>query len=728
MDKRLISLAEQVLFVLAVFIGFLLLFEEQLVLPAWLQAVGRMHPLFLHFPIVILLLAMLMEAFRFGGANSSNRTAEPEFYRNFLTNLLLIGLLSAGVTVVMGLFLAREDGYTGRVLNWHKWSGVGIFYVAGLVYWGRSKAWYNAPLARVSALTTILLLIGAGHYGATLTHGDNFILEPLASQTKAAPVPLDRAYVFANVIQPIFEQKCVSCHGVDKVKGGLMLTDAQSIQKGGKTGKLYVAGRPDISLLLRRIHLPMDEKKHMPPAGKTQLTPQEITLLALWVKGRADFIKRVVDLPANDSLRFIASTLFKPTEPSEDYPFDAADEETVSELNNDYRTIAPLARESPALAVNLYSPAAYSPDRLAELKAIRAQVVSLNLNKLPVKDADLKQVRQFENLQKLDLNFTDITGAGLAELTPLKQLKTLALSGTKVTYADLRRQMGQLKNLRTVSVWETALTPAEVGQMAKAFPNVEFIAGFDGNRSEPIKLNPPQVGNASTIFNQSVAVQLKHPVKGVQIRYTTDGTEPDSLTSPVFTGKTVLREAATIRARAYKPGWFGSSVAQFDFYRSTYKPDSVNVLLPLSPVHQAEGTRSFFDGKLGTFNANSPAWANNWLGVRKNDMVLVTEFKQPVPVSAVTLRTMIEPETGIFPPAVVEVWGGNSREQMKLLATQRPAMPAPKSDPVLKAVVSSFRPQTVSFLKIIARPAKLPPWHGGKGNPALVLVDEVFIN
>ena len=171
--------------------------------------------------------------------------------------------------------------------------------------------------------------------------------------------------------------------------------------------------------------------------------------------------------------------------------------------------------------MNLYSPTAYSPDRLAELKAIRQQIVSLSLNKLPVKDADLKAVRQFENLQKLDLNFTDITGAGLGELTVLKQLKNLALSGTKVNYADLRRQMGQFKNLKTVSVWETTLTPAEIAQIARAFPNVKFIGGFDGNRSEPITLNPPQVDNASTIFNQSVAVQLKHPVKGVQIRYTT---------------------------------------------------------------------------------------------------------------------------------------------------------------------------------------------------------------
>ena len=729
MNRKLIGWAEQGLFGLVIFTLFLLLFADKIVVPVWLQPLGRMHPLLLHFPIVILLLAMGMEAFRFSTANLSNRSAEPEFYRNFLTNLLLIGTLLAGITVIMGLFLSKEDGYSGRVLQWHKWSGVGIFFVSALVYWGRSKTWYNARIAQVGALTTIIFLIGAGHYGATLTHGENFLFEPLTNQAKAAPVPLDQALVFNHVIQPIFEQKCISCHNPDKMKGELNLMDAGAIRTGGKTGPLFVAGQPDSSLFLQRIHLPLDEKKHMPPSGKSQLTPQEITLLSLWVKGRAGFNKKVIDLPPTDSLRFIASTLFKPVEQTDEFDFDAADEETIRKLNNDYRTVAPLARESPALAVNLYNKASFTPSTLAELSPIKQQIIHLNLNKMPVSDADLKRVASFENLQKLDLNFTDITGKGLAELAALKQLKTLSLSGTKVSYDDLRKQIGAFKSLKTVSVWNTALTPSQRSELQKANRGIQFIAGFDGAGSEPIRLNPPQVKNSSTLFSQSLALQLKHPIKGVQIRYTTDGTEPDSLSSPVFTNQTLIDQPTLIKAKAYKAGWFGSSVATFDFYKSSYIPDSVNLLLPLNPVHQADGANTFFDGKLGTFNANSPAWANNWAGFRKNDMALVSEFKKPVTITSVALRVMVEEETGIFPPGVVEIWGGDSRDRMKLIATLRPDQPVKKSTPALKAVTCAFNPQTVSCLKIIAKPvSKLPDWHPNKGKSALLLVDEVFIN
>ncbi|TAE34556.1 MAG: cytochrome C [Cytophagales bacterium] len=719
MNKRIIQIAEQALFAIVIFVLVLLLFEDRIVVPVWLQPLGRMHPLLLHFPIVLLLLAMVMEVFRFG-RNS---------YGEFLSSLLLVGTLSAGLTVIMGLFLSREDGYTGSVLQWHKWTGVGIFFLSALVYWARKKAWYTTRIAQFGALATVVCLVGAGHYGATLTHGDNFLFKPLSSNAQAEPVPLDQAVVFNDVILPIFEQKCMSCHNPDKLKGQLSLVDAESIRKGGKTGKLFVAGRPDISLLLQRVHLSLDEKKHMPPSGKTQLTPQEIQLLTLWVKGRAEFDKRVVDLPPTDSLRFVAASLFKPVQAVEEYDFEAPDEEVVKDLNNDYRTVAFLARESPALAVNLYSRAAYNPEQLDELSPVKEQIVSLSLNKLPVKDADLKRVRPFENLQKLDLNFTDITGNGLAELTSLKVLKTLALSGTKVSFADLQKQIGGFKNLKTVSLWNTALTPAQITQLQKANAGIQFISGFDGAASKPITLNPPQLKNPSPIFTESILVQLKHPIKGVQIRYTTDGTEPDSVNSPILGNQTVISQPTRVKARAYKEGWFGSNTATFDYYKSIHKPDSVNLLFPLNRVHQVGGAAAFFDGILGTFSANSPAWANNWLGVRNNDLALVSEFRKPVNVSSVALRIMVEEETNVLPPATVEIWGGNSRDQMKLLGKLKPAQPAKREFHELKAITCSFKPQTVSFLKIVAKPVAFPPDEKtGKPKSALVLVDEIFIN
>jgi hypothetical protein len=348
---------------------------------------------------------------------------------------------------------------------------------------------------------------------------------------------------------------------------------------------------------------------------------------------------------------------------------------------------------------------------------------------MPVKDADIKSITQFENLNKLDLNFTDVTAAGLKELASLKHLQNLTLSGTKLNFNDLKGLLPSLKSLKTVAVWETKLSAEEVVQLQKANRNLAIIGGFKDDGKNPLKLNPPQVKNNSTIFGQSLALELKHPIKGVDIRFTMDGTEPDSIKSPLFDHKTVLTKSETIKAKAYKNGWYGSDLVTFDFFKSTFNPDSVNLLAPLNRVHQAEGAKTFFDHKLGVIGANNPAWANNWAGVRDNDMAFISEFKKPVTISSLGIHYMVEEDTGIFPPELVEIWGGDNAGNLKLLTKFKAALPSKGDKPSLKTVEGKFKPQSVSYIKIVAKPlSKIPEWHRNKGKNALLLVDEMFLN
>jgi hypothetical protein len=151
--------------------------------------------------------------------------------------------------------LSHEPGYEGSNLQWHKWFGVGVAFVGYGVYLIRNRERYTATVAKTGALVTVFCLVMAGHFGGNITHGDDFVFGPMMDKEKKQ-VPINEALVYRDVIAPIFEAKCQSCHNADKTKGGLKLTDEQSILKGGKKGKLFVAGNPQISLLLQRIHLP----------------------------------------------------------------------------------------------------------------------------------------------------------------------------------------------------------------------------------------------------------------------------------------------------------------------------------------------------------------------------------------------------------------------------------------------------------------------------------------
>src|SRR6478672_10211158 len=130
MKNSAVRIAENILFALTIFILFLFFFSDRVVIPVWLQPFGRMHPLLLHFPIVILLLALLLEFFSF-----RMRYIDEKFYQVFADSLLLIGALSAAVTAIMGLILSREEGYHGSVIQWHKLGGVSIVLVSSFIYY-----------------------------------------------------------------------------------------------------------------------------------------------------------------------------------------------------------------------------------------------------------------------------------------------------------------------------------------------------------------------------------------------------------------------------------------------------------------------------------------------------------------------------------------------------------------------------------------------------------------
>ncbi|MCF8453317.1 MAG: chitobiase/beta-hexosaminidase C-terminal domain-containing protein [Pedobacter sp.] len=718
MKINLKAYSGNILLFLNTLIVFLLIFENELIIPQWLQPLGRMHPMLLHFPIVLLLVSLIMEFLQFNIKEDSRA-----FYQSITSKIMFFGISLAAITVIMGIFLSLEDSYEGgEVLNWHKWSGVSIVFLASLICVFRSSNWYKGYVAKAGAIILSFSIILAGHFGAVLTHGDNFVLEPV---TKSQLVPIEEALVYDHVIQPIFQEKCVSCHSDEKLKGKLKLTDSVSIMKGGKTGKLYVPGDPKVSLLLERIHMPLSNKKHMPPSGKPQLSPEEVRILFQWIKDRPDFKKRVMDLPLNDSLRILAAVRLKPSvKVGEEYDFAAADEQTIEDLNNFYRMVSPVSRESPALAVSFFSKSAYNSKSLEELSEIKEQIVSLRLSRMPVKDEDLDFISKLKELRKLDLNFTDISGSGLKDLSALKKLQVLSLSGTKVKLQQLLPLISN-KNLRELSVWNTTLTEKDILQLKKVNSSLNIITGFKDDGTTLIQLSKPSLKNSSRVFQSQTNVQLNHPRKDVIIRYTLDGKDPDSLTSPVFKKDISIAENAVIRAKAYKAGWKSSEISNFTFYRSAFKPDSISLLSIPDLNYKGNGTKTLIDGQLAEVDINN----TNWQGFKEKDMLVILNFKKPVRISSTVLNSIVNVNSSVFPPSRIEVYGGSDLNNLKLLNSFDPKMPGQKDPQQSNKYEVKFKPASVSYLKIIAKPVKkLPSWHPAKGKPALVLFDEILIN
>ncbi len=96
--------------------------------------------------------------------------------------------------------------------------------------------------------------------------------------------------VFQKTIWPIFERKCVQCHGPEKQKSRYRLDVRDAALRGGASGKAaIVPGEPLTSPLVQALLLPADRDEAMPPEGKDRLSDSEVMAVIRWIQGGAPF-------------------------------------------------------------------------------------------------------------------------------------------------------------------------------------------------------------------------------------------------------------------------------------------------------------------------------------------------------------------------------------------------------------------------------------------------------
>jgi len=102
-----------------------------------------------------------------------------------------------------------------------------------------------------------------------------------------AQKPLHAGVTEASVI-PIFQMRCVTCHGKRKQEGGLDLRTQAARLKGGKSGPALVPGDPDASLILKRITAgQMPPPKQLFEAFVRPPSSEEVDLLRAWIAAGA---------------------------------------------------------------------------------------------------------------------------------------------------------------------------------------------------------------------------------------------------------------------------------------------------------------------------------------------------------------------------------------------------------------------------------------------------------
>ena len=446
---------------------------------------GRFHPIVVHLPIGFLLLAGIAEiiARRRGIALD-----------HAISLMLLSGAVASVVAVVLGWLLAAEGGYDESTLFWHRWAGVAVAVVSIAAWLVKSgKLSLTAGAYKASLWGLVILLALTGHLGGNLTHGANYLLEyapePIAQllggssqQNVTLAEDPDSVQVYQHIIAPLLEDKCLECHNDSKLKGDLNLANQEAILAGGDNGDVITPGNAHESEIFRRITLRPDNKKFMPPDGKTPLSYNEVKLIEWWLNSGADFENSVLEAGVNPEMKFVLAQLYGLDTDPKSYVerafVEATEPENLNLLVDAGFYAQPIAANNNFIEVKKKRTTDIEKSSLQLMDNVKQQVTWLHVGGAGLTDQDLSFLQGMDNLTRLHLENNPITEEGLKVIEGLPHLESLNLYGTNVTGAVLET-LQSLPSLKKVYLWQSKVSQEDAVSIQDALPEVDVDFGIN---------------------------------------------------------------------------------------------------------------------------------------------------------------------------------------------------------------------------------------------------------
>jgi uncharacterized membrane protein len=472
---------------------------------------GRFHPLVVHLPIGFLVMAVIIA---FLSRKERFMALAPA-----LDFVLLLGAVSAALASALGYLLSWGGDYNSESLFWHQWMGIFLTVISFLLYWIRTSKWEKIPLSfkhnsHYGFLGLLVLIAFTGHQGGNLTHGSEYLFQyapdPLRVMAGLDPKPvprppvtvLDSADIFLDVVHPMIQSKCQSCHNNDKRKGELILTEYNEMMEGGEEGPSVIPGDLENSLLFQRITLPETHDDYMPAEGKEGFDEDQIALIQWWIENNAPPSLLLAGMEMEPHMvskfeRVLGINNIDDRLP--DVEIAAADTIDLERARKEGFVIKKIIPGSNFLEVKLPFDGKTLLDMdIQALLPISDHIVWLDLSRGEVQNENLEVIGQFKNLSRLNLANNPISDQGIAFLRGLDEISYLNLYGTSVSDSGVET-LTSFKKLKSLYVWQTQISDSGVASLKSQRPDIKVTLGFTeqqkGDSTElPDDSSPTAVG------------------------------------------------------------------------------------------------------------------------------------------------------------------------------------------------------------------------------------------
>ena len=207
------------------------------------------------------------------------------------------------------------------------------------------------------------------------------------------------------------------------------------------------------------------------------------------------------------------------------------------------------------------------------------------------------------------------------------------------------------------------------------------------------------------------------------IHYTLDGSEPTA-SSPKYTDTLKIKESCVVKAVGVRStGNTRVFQEEVKVHKASFKP--ITMLKPINRQYYFEGAGTLVDGLKGNHNYKT----GRWIAFFKNDMEAVIDLKNPTEVSSVSISTLVEKGDWVFDARRIAVYVSEDGENFTEVASEEyPALTLDNPNQIYDHTLT-FDAVTTKYLKVYLQPEhSLPEWHGGKGHPSFVFLDEIVVN
>ena len=223
--------------------------------------------------------------------------------------------------------------------------------------------------------------------------------------------------------------------------------------------------------------------------------------------------------------------------------------------------------------------------------------------------------------------------------------------------------------------------------------------------------------------NHAIVAEFK-TIDNADVYYTLDGSEPTT-SSARYTEPVSIKESCTIKATAIRNGEKANIATEtFHFSKSTGCP--ITMLQPINGQYEYAGGITLVNGLIAP---DTNYQSGSWIAFYRNDMEAVIDLGEATSVSKVGFNVCVEKGAWIFNAREVEI--SVSEDGENYATVLKKSIPEQTESEPNEIYVHSyeFEPVTARYVKVKATPEhKIPSWHGGKGAPAFLFVDEITVD